>query len=131
MAQQTRDNDSYAWTAHFNVDRSYTANGLNQYTAAGPATFTYDANGNLASDGSTTYLYDVENRLVSASGAKNAVLRYDPLGRLYETVSGSVTTRFLTDGDELVAEYNGSGTLLRRYTHGSSVDDPVVWYEGT
>ena len=37
---------------------------------------------------------------------------------------------FLYDGDELVAEYNTGGTLLRRYAHGSSVDDPVVWYEG-
>jgi RHS repeat-associated protein len=130
MAQQSRDNDSYAWTAHYNVDRIYTANGLNQYTAAGSASFTYDANGNLTSDGPTTYLYDIENRLVSASGAKNATLRYDPLGRLYETVGSGVTTRFLTDGDELVAEYNGAGTMLRRYAHGSSVDDPVVWYEG-
>jgi len=69
--------------------------------------------------------------LVSASGAKTAGLRYDPLGRLYETTGASGTTRLLQDGDELVAEFNGSGTLLRRYVHGSSVDDPVVWYEGS
>lgn len=129
MAQQTRDNDTYAWTAHFNVDRNYTANGLNQYTAAGSASFTYDANGNLTSDGSTTYVYDVENRLVNASGARNATLRYDPLGRLYETVGGGATTRLLYDGDELVAEYDGSGTMLRFYAHGRGVDDPVAWYE--
>lgn len=131
IAQQTRNNDAYAWTGHFNVDRSYTANGLNQYTAAGPAAFAYDANGNLASDGSTTYVYDIENRLVSASGATNATLRYDPLGRLYETVGGGNTTRLLYDGDELIAEYNTAGTLLRRYAHGKNVDDPVVWYEGS
>ena len=131
IAQQTRNNDAYAWTGHFNVDRSYTANGLNQYTAAGPATFAYDANGNLTSDGATTYVYDIENRLVSASGATNATLRYDPLGRLYETVGGGNTTRLLYDGDELIAEYNTAGTLLRRYAHGKNVDDPVVWYEGS
>jgi RHS repeat-associated protein len=68
---------------------------------------------------------------VSASGAKNATLRYDPLGRLYEVVSSGSTTRFLYDGDELVAEYNGPGTLLRRFAHGKSVDDPVLWYEGS
>jgi len=127
----TRDNDSYAWNGHYNVDRNYASNGLNQYTTAGAAAFAYDANGNLTSDGSTTYLYDIENRLVSASGAKTAGLRYDPLGRLYETTGASGTTRLLQDGDELVAEFNGSGTLLRRYVHGSSVDDPVVWYEGS
>ncbi|WP_338426903.1 RHS repeat domain-containing protein [Sphingopyxis kveilinensis] len=131
VAQQSRDNDAYAWTGHFNVDRNYTANGLNQYTAAGPAAFAYDANGNLTSDGSTTYVYDIENRLVSASGATNATLRYDPLGRLYETVGGGASTRFLYDGDQLVAEYDGTGNLLRRYAHGQNIDDPVVWYEGS
>jgi hypothetical protein len=78
---------------------------LNQYTAAGPATFTYDANGNLTSDGSTSFVYDIENRLVSASGAKTAALVYDPMGRLFET-SGALgvnLTRYLYDGDELVA----------------------------
>ena len=29
-----------------------------------------------------------------------------------------------------VAEYNGAGSLLRRYVHGPGVDEPVVWYEG-
>lgn len=130
IAQQTRNNDTYAWNGHYNIDRTYAVNGLNQYTSAGGATFTYDANGNLASDGSTTYVYDIENRLVSASGAKNATLRYDPLGRIYETVGGGNTTRFLYDGDELVAEYNSAGALLRRYAHGGNIDDPVVWYEG-
>ncbi len=64
-------------------------NGQNQYTAAGPASFAYDANGNLTSDGSSTFVYDVENRLVSASGAKTAALVYDPLGRLFQTSGGA------------------------------------------
>ncbi|MGR4893572.1 hypothetical protein ACIPPQ_21345, partial [Sphingopyxis sp. LARHCG72] len=50
---------------------------------------------------------------------------------MYETVGSDATTRFLYDGDQLVAEYDASGTLLRRYTHGQSVDDPVVWHEGS
>jgi RHS repeat-associated protein len=125
-------NDVYGWTGAVNVSRAYAVNGLNQYTSAGSATFGYDANGNLTSDGTSTYVYDVENRLVSASGAINAQLRYDPLGRLYETSGGSAgTTRLLYDGDELVAEYNSTGTLLRRYVHGAGVDDPMVWYEGS
>src|SRR3546814_10247038 len=64
------------------------------------------------------------------SGAKSASLRYDPLGRLYEVTGASGTTRFLYDGDELVAEYSSSGTVLRRYVHGPGVDEPMVWYEG-
>ncbi|MEQ3744978.1 MAG: RHS repeat-associated core domain-containing protein, partial [Henriciella sp.] len=90
----------------------------------------YDDNGNLTSDGSRTYGYDVENRLVAIGGADVATLSYDPLGRLYETVVNGVTTRFLYDGDALVAEYDGSNALLRRYVHGSGVDQPLAWLEG-
>jgi RHS repeat-associated protein len=68
---------------------------------------------------------------VSASGARNASLAYDPLGRLYQVTSGANTTRFVYDGDRLIAEYNGAGTLLRRYVHGAGVDEPLIWYEGS
>jgi len=46
------------------------------------------------------------------------------------------TTRFLYDGDALVAEYDpGSesgtgGAVLRRYVHGVGADVPLVWYQG-
>jgi RHS repeat-associated protein len=45
----------------------------------------------------------------------------------------SSTARLLYDGDALVAEYDGSGTLLRRFAHGSDAgaDDPLLWFEGT
>ena len=81
IASQARDNDAYAWSGHYAVNRAYTTNGLNQYTAAGGATFTYDANGNLTADGTSTYTYDIENRLVGRSGG--VALVYDPLGRLF------------------------------------------------
>ena len=101
---------------------------------AGPASFTHDANGNLTSDGTNSYTYDVENRLVFGSvGSSSATLRYDPMGRLYE-INGNQTgiTRFAYDGDAMVAEYNSSGTMLKRYIHGSATgfDDPLVTYEG-
>jgi RHS repeat-associated protein len=131
IVSQVRDNDIYAYGGDYNVVRPYTANGLNQYAAAGPATFTYDLNGNLTGDGSSTYAYDTENRLTSASGYKSAILKYDPLGRLNETSGGTAgVTRFVYDGDALVGEYDASGNLLRRYIHGSGVDEPLVWYEG-
>lgn len=131
MTTRSTSNDAYVWTGDVNVSRNYAVNGLNQYTSAGPATFSHDANGNLTGDGSSAYTYDIENRLVLASGTTSASLRYDPLGRLYETAGGAAgTTRFLYDGDELVAEYGGSGTMLRRYVHGSGNDDPMAWFEG-
>ena len=68
----TRTNDAYAWTRPYNVNRTYAVNGLNQYTdaPAAPATFAYDANGNLTSDGIDTFIYDVENRLVGAAAQR-------------------------------------------------------------
>jgi RHS repeat-associated protein len=134
VTQRSTSNDAYVWTGAVNVNRNYTVNGLNQYVSAGPAVFSYDDNGNLTNDGTNAFVYDVENRLVSRQGATTATLRYDPLGRLYEVggTGGGGLTRFLHDGDELVAEFDGStNTLLRRYLHGLSVDDPVVAYEGS
>ncbi|MEA3039495.1 MAG: hypothetical protein QOE79_2008 [Sphingomonadales bacterium] len=131
IKQNTRSNDSYAWNGHYNVTRAYTSNGLNQYTASGSATLTYDANGNLSSDGSNSYVYDDENHLVSASGGHSATLAYDPLGRLWQTV-GSVTgtTDFEYDGDRILEEWNGSGTLQRLYAYGAG-EAPIAWYEFT
>ncbi len=133
IKSRTTSNNLYANTAHYDVNRNYNVNGLNQYTQAGPAAFTYDANGNLTSDGAVTFTYDTENRLISASGAKNATLTYDPLGRLHEVNGGSAatTTRFLYDGDALVAEYTSTGAVKARYVHGNGVDQPLVWYDGS
>ena len=95
---------------------------------AGGATFAYDANGNLTSDGSRTYLYDVENRLVASSNG--AALTYDPLGRLSQISNAASTTRFLYDGDALVGEYDAAGAMLRRHVHNVGADVPMVSYEG-
>jgi len=115
-----------------------TPDGLNRdaaiVTAGG-----YDVNGNTTKDaaGARTFTYDKENRLtggaVSATST-TVTLSYDPLGRLAQqvtTVSGvNTTTQFLYDGQRLSAEYDGSGTLLRRYIQGPGSDEPVVWIEG-
>jgi RHS repeat-associated protein len=132
MVSQTRDNAQFAHTGLVPANEAYTTNGQNQYTQVGGAALAHDANGNMTSDGSTTYYYDVENRLVGASGVKSASLVYDPLGRLWQTSGGPAgATQFLYDGDALVAEYNGSGGLLRRYMHGPNVDEPILWDEGS
>ena len=68
IATLARDNDSYAFAAALPA-RTYAADGLNRYTSVSGTPYVYDANGNLTFDGSTTFAYDVENRLVGASGA--------------------------------------------------------------
>lgn len=147
---ETQTNDTYSWDGHADVTRGYTVNGLNQYTAVAGAGFCHDANGNLTADGTSAYLYDVENRLVEKrlrvgttcpvnyTGQLQARLTYDPLGRLheiegYQSGISQGATRFLYDGDALVAEYNAStGAMTARHFHGpaAGADDPLVSYAG-
>ena len=131
IVSEARSNNSFVFTGGVAVTRPYVVNGLNQYVTAGAASLTYDADGNLSFDGSSTYGYDAENRLISATGAKTANLVYDPLGRLWQTSGGPAgVTDFLHDGDQIAAEYNGSGAILRRYMWGPGIDEPIVWDEG-
>lgn len=132
IVSQSRDNDAFAFTGYTTASTTYAANSLNQYTTVGSGSLGYDSNGNLSTNGGTSFTYDVENRLVAAAGSLAATMVYDPLGRLYQTSGGiSGTTQFLYDGDALVAEYDGSGILLRRYVHVDGEDHPLLWYEGT
>lgn len=127
------DNQLYVWDGHLagSTDVPYDPDGLNQYDSVNSATYAYDDNGNLTSDGTTTYTYDTENRLVGATGGHSASLRYDPLGRLYQITGTSGSVQLLYDGDDLIGEYAGS-TMLKRYVHGpSGGDDALVQYSGS
>jgi RHS repeat-associated protein len=124
----TISNSLFRYQGNNNRSGSYVPNGLNQYTHINGQPLSYDTNGNLTNDGSTIYTYDMENRLVSTSGSAASSFKYDPLGRLHEVTVAGNTTRFLYDGDALVAEYNSAGALTRRYLHGDQVDEPWVQY---
>ncbi|MBL8537069.1 MAG: RHS repeat-associated core domain-containing protein [Hyphomonadaceae bacterium] len=125
---RTGSNAAYVWPQPSPSTTNATANGLNQLATLNGAGVSHDGRGNLTAAGAAAYGYDIYNRLTSAGAA---TLGYDPAGRLYETAGGGVTTRFLYDGVDAIAEYNASGALLRRYVHGPGVDEPIVWYEGS
>lgn len=126
------NNDLYQWGGATNGSKAYAANGLNQYTTVGASPLTYDGNGNLAGDGYWTYGYDLDNRLKSATATGfSASLAYDGVGRLRQTTIGGVVTNLLYDGVDLIAEYDGANTVLRRTVHGPGIDEPLVWYEGS
>lgn len=127
ISSRTQNNDAYAWGGHYNVNRNYALNGLNQVTAAGGTLLGYDGRGNLTSSGSDSYTYSSENLLKTAPGT---TLSYDPSLRLYEVAGMSATTRFAYDETDMVAEYSGANILQRRYVHGPGVDQPIVQYEG-
>jgi RHS repeat-associated protein len=111
---------------------SYEVNNLNQYDSVGTKNISYDNAGNLTNYDSWSYVYNAHNRLTSATKTGSSLaLGYDPTGRLESSTLNGSKTNFLYDGDELVAEYNGSGTVTRRYVHGLGEDDPQVMYIGS
>jgi len=133
----TRSNDAYAFTGSVSGTTNSVSNGLNQVTSAGAASLTYDANGNLTSDGTRTYAYDSENRLVSStSGGVTTSLSYDPLGRLYEVSSPSGVRRFLyAPGEsglpEAIGEYDGANVGRHFFAFGPGTDEPMFWWDMT
>ncbi|MEG3155148.1 RHS repeat domain-containing protein [Sphingomonas sp. RB1R13] len=126
----SKTNDLYAWTGHGLGTTGTVTNGHNQLATVGGTSAVDDARGNLTTDPTTgkTYSYSSENLLTSASGGVS--LSYDPALRLYQ-IAGAATTRFAYDGADVIAEYDGSSSLLRRYIHGPGVDEPLVQYEGS
>lgn len=129
LLTRTASNASYKWVTPTPGTTANAFDGLNRDSAIVTAGG-YDLRGNLTSDGTRTFTYDVENRMLTAvSGGTTVTFTYDPVGRL-KTTAVPTTTTFLYDSDRLSAEYNGSGGVLRRYVHGPGVDEPIVWYEG-
>jgi RHS repeat-associated protein len=125
IVSETRDNDGYAWNGAANTNRPYTSNGLNQYPTAGPASFAYDGNGNITSDGTNSFAYDAENHMTSATvGGVASTLSYDPLGRLWRVSNASTDERYIYDGGDQVSVYSGS-TLAANFMFGPGTDEPI------
>ncbi len=139
LTDRTVNNGNYEYGAASAATTPYCPNGLNQYATVGGSgssctsgtSYSYSTNGNLTSDGSRSFTYDLDNRLTEVSGSAAMTLSYDPLGRLHRTVAGSTTEQYLYDGSQLIAEYDGSGNVLRRYVPGQGADETLVWYEGS
>jgi len=94
----------------------------------------HDAKGNLATtSASQTLTWDFENRLTSAgtaSGLAAGTYKYDALGRRVSKTTSGTTTRFIHDGDQVIAEYE-SGALQRRYVYGTYIDEPLAQLAST
>ena len=89
----------------------------NQLTQWKGASLTYDANGNLTSDGTNTYTWNARNQLVAISGPVPASFQYDPFGRrVSKTIGG--TTQYLYDGANPVQEISGSSATANLLTGG-------------
>lgn len=80
---------------------NWVANCLNQYTS-----FTYDIDGNLLSDETYSYTYDVANQLktVSANGVMLLTNDYDSKSRRVRKVTPAATTTYFYDDWNLIEE---------------------------
>ena len=107
--------------------KSFTPNSLNQYTSAMGEAIVHDLNGNLSSDGTNDYVHDAVNRLVTATvGSITWTYAYGPLDRRMSKADGTNIFQYLYDNNRAVAEYNGTGTLLRKYIYGPGLDEPIM-----
>ena len=119
-------------SAEFN---DWTYNNRNELSGYDGITLSYDYNGNTIakadSNGTTTYHYDYENRMIGVDlpGGGTATYKYDALGRRIEKNVNGIVTRFLWDGNRLLAEYDASDNLVRNYFSGFGEINPSMMTE--
>lgn len=102
----------------------YTVNALNQYTSVGGVAHTYDGNGSLASNGTSSFAYDRYNRLCDVTiGATSVSNAYDFFGRRFQQSASGASTYFVHDGDEVIVDQNSDGTTIRKYIYGPGIDE--------
>jgi RHS repeat-associated protein len=105
------------------VTTNYTANSLNQTTAAGSTTFAYDLDGNLIQEagpsGVKTYTYDLHNRLTRVQTPQGvSQYEYDVFGNRTAAIVNGERIEYLIDPTglgEMVGEFAG-GNLIAHYT---------------
>ena len=100
-------------------------NNLNQLTNLSGQALSYDADGNLLSDGQRNYSWDAENRLVGITypgqPGKATAFTYDGLGRrtaIASTPAGggsAVTTSYIWCGVRICQARNASNATTREY----------------
>jgi RHS repeat-associated protein len=80
--------------------------------------YVYDSSGNVTNDGAYSYTYDAESRLVSVSVGGSGSYGYDSANRRIKKTASGVTTHYVWEGSEVIAEYDGTtGTLISEYVN--------------
>ncbi len=70
----------------------------------------------------------------AANDNRVASYKYDWLGRrviklVYDNGQLDKTVKYCYDRDQVIAEYDGSDTQLRRFVYGAGIDEPLVYYD--
>lgn len=102
----------------------------NRLTSLDGVTRAYDPEGNLTSDGSSTYTWNARGELTTTAGAAgSSQLRYDALGRRIGTTIGGDTWNLSYDGDNLLAA-DGPGAADATYLSGLGTDSALARVDG-
>jgi RHS repeat-associated protein len=76
-----------------------------------------------------TYTYYGANNQLWTNPSPYTVFAYDALDRLASFNTGAPVTNYVSDGSNIVAEYDGSNVLQKRYAFGP--DGPLVAYDAS
>jgi RHS repeat-associated protein len=90
---------------------------------------TYDANGNLVSEGTRSYGWDARSQLSAIGGMVPATFQYDGFGRRVSKTVAGATTDYHYAGSEAVAELTATGTTNLLY--GPGIDELLTRTDGT
>jgi RHS repeat-associated protein len=106
------------------TDQTVTAGTCNTFHAGAAANnrliapYQYDAAGNMIYDGTHSYTYDAENRVIKVDGGSTATYVYDAEGNRVQKTVGSVTTAYLYDPPgQVIAETDGGDIMQVGYTY--------------
>jgi RHS repeat-associated protein len=126
ILSNSRSNSLFSYTGPAAGTTNSTANGLNQLATHGAGTPTYDARGNLASEGGRSFLYSSENLLTGFVGhGRTMSWTWDPLMRVHHQVTSGANPRtYLFDGGNMILQ-NMNGAMLSRYVYGPGADEPI------
>jgi RHS repeat-associated protein len=88
----------------------------NQIATVNAVGYSYDAAGNVTSDGSHSYTYDAENRVASVDGGA-AQYAYDHRNWRVKKLAAGATTHYIWERGQVLAEHNGGGGNLVDYVY--------------
>ena len=104
---------------------------LTGITGAGSAAFTFDLNGNTATENARQYTYNQNQRLIQVvDGAMTAGYTYNGNGqRVKKVVSGVMTIFHYDQRGQLIGESNSAGAVTAEYVYLNSA--PLAKIEGS
>ena len=112
LGRRTQVGGSFAQTGLPSAVTSATYDAANELTNWNGTAISYDANGNMLSDGANTFTWNARDQVATLNGA---ALQYDALGRRIKNAAGK---SLLYDGANATQELSGSSVTANIWTGG-------------